>query len=156
MQGAFRVLASYVALMCNAGAVVILGVAAIEAFVLLVHAAPRLGDQSVKRRIWVRFASWIVLSLEFALAADIVDTAITPSWTTSASWRPSPRSAPGSTSSWRATSSRSRARSSPVRPQRRGLSHDRAALRPRRPPRHRECPRSARYSGGGGPPPGRG
>src|SRR6185437_12415477 len=80
MQGAFRVLASYVALMCNAGAVVILGVAAIEAFVLLVHAAPRLGDQSVKRRIWVRFASWIVLSLEFALAADIVDTAITPSW----------------------------------------------------------------------------
>ncbi|HWF76069.1 MAG TPA: DUF1622 domain-containing protein [Caulobacteraceae bacterium] len=80
MQAAFRVLASYVALMCNAGAVVILGVAAIEAFVLLVHAAPRLGDQSVKRRIWVRFASWIVLSLEFALAADIVDTAITPSW----------------------------------------------------------------------------
>jgi uncharacterized membrane protein len=49
--------------------------------VLLVLAIPRLGDQHVKRRIWVRFASWIVLSLEFALAGDIVNTAITPSWT---------------------------------------------------------------------------
>ena len=80
MQAAFKVLASYVALGCNAGAVIVVGVAAIEAAVLLVMAAPRLGDQHVKRRIWVRFASWIVLSLEFALAADIVATAITPSW----------------------------------------------------------------------------
>jgi uncharacterized membrane protein len=80
MQAMFRVLASYVALGCEAGAVIILGVAAIEALVLLVMAAPHMGDQGVKRRIWVRFASWIVLSLEFALASDIVDTAITPSW----------------------------------------------------------------------------
>ena len=80
MQATFKVLASYVALGCEAGAVVILGAAAIEALSLLVVSAPRLGDQTVKRRIWVRFASWIVLALEFALAADIVDTAITPSW----------------------------------------------------------------------------
>ncbi|HEX5264509.1 MAG TPA: DUF1622 domain-containing protein [Phenylobacterium sp.] len=80
MEAAFRVLASYVALGCNAGAVLILGVAAFEAATLLVLAAPRWADQHVKRRIWVRFASSIVLSLEFALAADIIDTAITPSW----------------------------------------------------------------------------
>jgi uncharacterized membrane protein len=80
MQAAFKFLALSVALGCNAGAVIILGVAAIEAFVLLVLSARQLGDQGIKRRIWVRFASWIVLSLEFALAADIVDTAITPSW----------------------------------------------------------------------------
>ena len=80
MEAAFRVLASYVALGCNAGAVLILGVAALEAATLLLLAAPRWADQHVKRRIWVRFASSIVLSLEFALAADIIDTAITPSW----------------------------------------------------------------------------
>ncbi len=30
--------------------------------------------------VWRRFAGWIVLSLEFALAADIVSTAVAPSW----------------------------------------------------------------------------
>ena len=80
MQATFRVLASYVAVGCEAGTVIILGVAALEAAVLLLRGMRNLGDASVKRRIWVRFASWIVLSLEFALAADIVDTAITPSW----------------------------------------------------------------------------
>lgn len=80
MQAAFRVLASYVALGCEAGTVIILGVAAIEAIALLALSWRQFGDQRVKRRIWVRFASWIVLSLEFALAADIVDTAISPNW----------------------------------------------------------------------------
>jgi uncharacterized membrane protein len=34
----------------------------------------------VKKRIWVRFASWMILALEFALAADIVETVISPNW----------------------------------------------------------------------------
>jgi uncharacterized membrane protein len=81
MRETFRILASYVALGCEAGTVIILGVAGLEAMVLLALSVRDLGDQRVKRRIWVRFASWIVLALEFALASDIVDTAITPSWT---------------------------------------------------------------------------
>jgi uncharacterized membrane protein len=32
------------------------------------------------RRTWLRFAAWILLSLEFALGADIIRTAIAPSW----------------------------------------------------------------------------
>ena len=80
MQAAFKLLASYVALGCEAGTVVILAVAAVEAMVLLLIAIRHLDDPRLKRRIWVRFASWIVIALEFALAADIVDTAITPSW----------------------------------------------------------------------------
>ena len=32
------------------------------------------------RGVWLHYASWIVLGLEFALAADIVRTAISPSW----------------------------------------------------------------------------
>ena len=32
------------------------------------------------RLVWLHYASWIVLALEFALAADIVRTAIAPNW----------------------------------------------------------------------------
>ena len=32
------------------------------------------------REIWLHYASWIVLALEFALAADLIDTVIAPSW----------------------------------------------------------------------------
>lgn len=37
-------------------------------------------DRHIRRTIWRGFAGWIVLALEFALAADIVDTAIAPTW----------------------------------------------------------------------------
>ena len=80
MQAAFKTLASYVALGCEAGTVIILAIAAVEALVLVARVLPHIGDVKLKKRIWVRFASWIVLALEFALASDIVDSAITPSW----------------------------------------------------------------------------
>jgi len=32
------------------------------------------------REIWLRFATWILLALEFALAADLVRTAVAPTW----------------------------------------------------------------------------
>ncbi|HML93665.1 DUF1622 domain-containing protein [Methyloceanibacter sp.] len=32
------------------------------------------------RAIWLKFATWILLALEFALAADIVRTAVAPTW----------------------------------------------------------------------------
>ena len=32
------------------------------------------------KNVWLWFAAWIVLALEFALAADIIRTAIAPSW----------------------------------------------------------------------------
>lgn len=32
------------------------------------------------RTIWLRFATWILLALEFALAADIARTAVAPTW----------------------------------------------------------------------------
>jgi uncharacterized membrane protein len=39
-----------------------------------------LSELRVRRQIWVGFAGWILLALEFALAADIADTAISPTW----------------------------------------------------------------------------
>lgn len=33
-----------------------------------------------KMRIWMRFATWLLLGLEFELAADVIRTAISPTW----------------------------------------------------------------------------
>ena len=40
----------------------------------------RPGDGIEGRQIWLRFATWILLALEFALAADILRTAVAPTW----------------------------------------------------------------------------
>lgn len=40
----------------------------------------RPGDGIEGRQIWLRFATWILLGLEFALAADILRTAVAPTW----------------------------------------------------------------------------
>jgi uncharacterized membrane protein len=37
-------------------------------------------DEDARREIWLRFATWILLALEFALAADIIRSAISPTW----------------------------------------------------------------------------
>ena len=40
----------------------------------------RMADEMRGWEIWLRFATWILLALEFALAADIVRTAVAPTW----------------------------------------------------------------------------
>jgi uncharacterized membrane protein len=40
----------------------------------------RAADEMQGREIWLRFATWILLGLEFALAADILRTAVAPTW----------------------------------------------------------------------------
>ena len=37
-------------------------------------------DEMRGREIWLKFATWILLALEFALAADLVRTAVAPTW----------------------------------------------------------------------------
>jgi uncharacterized membrane protein len=37
-------------------------------------------DEMQGREIWLKFATWILLALEFALAADLVRTAVAPTW----------------------------------------------------------------------------
>jgi uncharacterized membrane protein len=38
------------------------------------------GDLAFKKAVWRRFAANIILALEFALAADIAETAFAPTW----------------------------------------------------------------------------
>lgn len=81
MEEEFRIIASYIALAVEAAAILTVSVGAIEA---LLHLARHLvRDRNAawtRRKIWLRFASWILLSLEFALGADIIRTAIAPTW----------------------------------------------------------------------------
>ena len=61
-------------------AVLVLVVGGIEAIVGLALSLPQWRHPSVKKAVWVRFAGWIVIALEFTLAADIIRTAIAPTW----------------------------------------------------------------------------
>jgi uncharacterized membrane protein len=81
METLFLRLAGDGALLVQGAAVLIVVGAAIEALAgIVVHWF--VGGNPIYRRkaIWNRFALWLILALEFTLAADIVRTAISPSW----------------------------------------------------------------------------
>jgi len=78
----FKEIVGVIALGIEAAAVAVVTFGALQAFVrvvaLTLHAEP---DLRVGRDVWLRFAVWIALSLEFALAADLIRTAIAiPTW----------------------------------------------------------------------------
>jgi len=82
MEEGLKTLAGFVALGTELVCVICIGWGAIET-VLRVLAASlkrRIDQPSERRLIWRGFAVWILLALEFALAADIVRTAIAPTW----------------------------------------------------------------------------
>ena len=81
VEQAFRLFASFVALGVELCAILAVAAGAIEAVSLSVrHIMFDRASPMNRRGIWVRFAGWILLSLEFALGADIIRTAIAPSW----------------------------------------------------------------------------
>jgi uncharacterized membrane protein len=80
MEEQFRFIASYVALMLEALVVIMVMIGAIEATASVIAAVAKSGWSAGLRPTWLRFAAWILLALEFALGADIVRTAIAPSW----------------------------------------------------------------------------
>jgi uncharacterized membrane protein len=77
----FQEVASGVALALEAMVVLIIAGAAVKAIIRL---APLVfhDDLLVEARhdIWMRFATAIILALEFTLAADIIRSAVAPSW----------------------------------------------------------------------------
>ena len=77
----FNLIASYVALAIECGAVFVVAFGALQAMAALLKAiANGQATGLVGRQIWLRFATWILLALEFALAADILRTAVAPTW----------------------------------------------------------------------------
>lgn len=77
----FQDVANGVALALEAVVVLIVAGAAIKAFIRM---APLLFHDNLlveeRHDIWMRFATAIVLALEFTMAADIVRSAVAPSW----------------------------------------------------------------------------
>jgi uncharacterized membrane protein len=81
MEQLFKTVANYIALGVEAGAVLLILVGASEALynVLRLLIAGKF-VAGTRKEIWVRFGVWLLLGLEFELAADIVRSAISPSW----------------------------------------------------------------------------
>jgi uncharacterized membrane protein len=82
MEELFIEMIEMVALLVEGGAAVVIAMATLEAFYHLARRliSPSSGRVLHKKEIWVRFAVWLVLALEFELAADILRSAISPSW----------------------------------------------------------------------------
>ncbi|CAN7558044.1 DUF1622 domain-containing protein [Phenylobacterium sp. LjRoot219] len=82
MEAVLREFASNIALAAELVCVLIVALGAVLTIGRVARAVVhgRTGDHLTRRTIFVGFASWIILALEFALAADIVRTAIAPTW----------------------------------------------------------------------------
>jgi uncharacterized membrane protein len=76
----FREVAAGIALAIEACVVLIVAFGSAQAlWSTLRHVSSGLNEDA-RREIWLRFATWILLALEFALAADIIRSAISPTW----------------------------------------------------------------------------
>lgn len=73
--------AHYVALVINVVAIVIVVGGVLQALVGLLRAMlQRAATLAIKRLLWLDLARWLIAGLTFQLAADIVETAISPTW----------------------------------------------------------------------------
>jgi uncharacterized membrane protein len=82
MERLFKTFAGYVALGVEAAAVVLIAIGALEALLHVLR--PQIAGTAspgIRRAAWMTFAMWLLLGLEFELGADVIRTAISPSWT---------------------------------------------------------------------------
>ena len=81
MEHTLGELTEYIALIVESIAVGVVAFGAVEAFVRLFQTffdwPPHAGWRKL---IWVDFGMWLLLGLQFALAADIVRSVIAPTW----------------------------------------------------------------------------
>jgi uncharacterized membrane protein len=81
MEALFKLYTGYVALFVEAAAVLVIAFGAIEALIGLTPDVIGRRTAGRRRDVWARFGMWLLLGLEFELAADIVHSSISPSWT---------------------------------------------------------------------------
>ena len=81
MEEQLAAIARTTGLLIEAVAVMVVAFGAVEGFVrLLGLAASPSSTHGVRKDIWRRFGTWLILGLEFALAADIIASVFSPSW----------------------------------------------------------------------------
>ena len=82
MEEWLQELAGHIALVVEAAAVLIIAYGAIEAFIGVAGTVVRRPiTLGARKTTWLRFGVWLLLGLEFELAADIVRSVISPDWT---------------------------------------------------------------------------
>src|SRR5262245_12911886 len=81
MEELFLPVARTASFLIEVVAVLVVAFGAAEAFVALLRlvAKPASGH-GARKAIWRRFGTWLLLGLEFALAADIIESVLSPTW----------------------------------------------------------------------------
>jgi uncharacterized membrane protein len=81
MEAFFWQIAGQIAVAIEGAAVLIVTIGEVEAFVSVIGILTHPGTSHGARKvIWRRFGMWLLLGLEFELAADIVRSVISPTW----------------------------------------------------------------------------
>jgi uncharacterized membrane protein len=81
VEEVFHAAAREISLLIEGVAVIVVAYGALEAFVrLLGLAAKPSTTHGARKEIWRRFGTWLLLGLEFELAADIIASVVSPSW----------------------------------------------------------------------------
>src|SRR5262245_35429089 len=81
MEELFAQFARTASLLVEMAAVIVVAYGALEAFVKLlwIVATPRT-SHGKRKSLWRGFGMWLLLGLEFELAADIIGSVISPTW----------------------------------------------------------------------------
>lgn len=81
MEDLLIVATRYAGLAIDAMALVLIAIGTVEAFVggLRAWLDPTATNHE-RREVWLRYAHWLVAALTFQLAADIIETAVAPTW----------------------------------------------------------------------------
>jgi len=81
MEQWFAEIAGFAGLLVEAAAVLIVAYGALESFVRLlwIVVSPS-ATHGERKALWRRFGVWLLLGLEFELAADIIGSVISPTW----------------------------------------------------------------------------
>src|SRR5262245_57678042 len=81
MEELFTSFARTAGLLIEAAAVIVVAFGAAEAFIGLVRVILRPpSTHGARKAVWRRFGTWLLLGLEFALAADIIASVVSPTW----------------------------------------------------------------------------
>ena len=80
LEQVFHEIASTIALTFEFVSVVLITFGGVGALIGVGHVMTGHRDERSKRAVFLSLARWMLLGLEFTLAADVIRTAIAPSW----------------------------------------------------------------------------
>ena len=80
MEEYLHVFSMRIALFVEGAAVVLAAWGAVSAFAAILRLAVKPASHGARKAVWRNFGMWLLLALEFELAADIIRSVISPTW----------------------------------------------------------------------------